>query len=105
MITDTKHPISNPKVNQIVFFKPWQGKDAKKKAYPVIINDGQYMGTYGLSNFWDYQRISPTGRINKNVEQCYGNFTLAKNITVRVVTETIFLDKILTLATRKITVL
>ncbi len=94
MIKDTKYKINEPKVNQVVFFKPWQSKkEAKKKAYPVIINDGQYMGTYGLSNFWNYQRISPTGRINRNVEQCYGNFTLASGFIIRVIAETLVTDE------------
>jgi hypothetical protein len=105
MITNTKVEIKSPKINQVVFFKPWQGKDAKKKAYPVIINDGQYMGQHGLSNFWDWQRLSPTGKINKKVENGYGNFTLANGFVIKVVTETLVADKTATLVARHITVL
>lgn len=108
MITDTKEHISNPKPHQVVFFKPWMGKNEKrKKAYPVIINDGQYMGQHGLSNFWDWQRLSLTGRINKNVEHGYGNFTIAKGFKISVVTETLVYeaDKAATLVSRHITTL
>ena len=80
MITDTGEHITTPEVNRIVFHKPWQGKkEMKKKAYPVIINSGQYLDSlyHRLSNFWDWQRVSPTGKINKKVESGYGNFTIA----------------------------
>jgi hypothetical protein len=109
MITDTNTHISEPKKNQVVFFKPWQGKkDAKKKAYPVIINDGEFFtkGIHGgLCNFWDWQRVSPSGRINKNVEKGYGNFTIAEGFGVKVVTNTITIgDKSTSKLSRKITV-
>jgi hypothetical protein len=107
MITNTKIIITSPKVNQVVFHKAFQGKDAGKKAYSVIINDGQYRdGTFSrLSNFWSWQKVSSTGRINKKVENGYGNFTIANGFKIRIVTETIVADKTTTLVTRHITVL
>jgi hypothetical protein len=78
MLTNTEIPISNPSVNQIVFFKPWQGKnDKRKKAYPVIINSGNYLSNGLISNFWYWQRITPLGNINSTIEHGYGNFTEA----------------------------
>lgn len=83
MITNTGEKIEDPRVNQVVFYKPWQGKtDKRKKAYPVIIKSGQYLSNGRLSNFWDWQRITPTGRINPKVECGYGNFTKASGYEV-----------------------
>lgn len=31
----------------------------------VKIVDGQYMGTFGLSNFWDWQEVLPDGTLGK----------------------------------------
>ena len=84
MITDTGILISNPNVNQIVFFKPWQDKyDKRKKAYPVIINSGDYLSDGSVSNFWYWQRITPSGRINPIIEHGYGNFTEATGYEVK----------------------
>lgn len=78
MLVNTGKEIRKPKIGQVVFFQPWQGKnDNRKKAYPVIITDGQYMGTHGVSNFWYWQRLTPSGRIKPEVEHGYGNFTEA----------------------------
>lgn len=39
--------------------------------YKVKIIDGQYWGTYGISNFWYYKRILKNGKLGR--EQCgYG---------------------------------
>lgn len=79
MLVNTNEQISDPKVNQVVFYQPWQGKnDKRKKAYPVIIKEGEYLSGGRLSNFWYWQRLSPTGRINPKVEHGYGNFTIAE---------------------------
>ena len=84
MLKDSNVRISDPAINQVVFFKPWQGKNAnRKKAYPVIINSGKYLSNGLLSNFWEWQRVSPTGRINNNIESGYGNFTVAWNYEVQ----------------------
>jgi hypothetical protein len=83
MITNTGIHIKEPKVNQVVFFKPWQGKnEMRKKAYPVIIVDGQYLSNGLISNFWSWQRLTPTGRINPKVECGYGNFFQAEGYKV-----------------------
>jgi hypothetical protein len=66
-----------------VFYKPWQGKnDRRKKPYPVIIKSGAYLRNGLLSNHWDWQRVTPTGRINPKVECGYGNFTIASGYEV-----------------------
>ena len=39
----------------------------------VVIVDGQYWGTYGISNFWDWQKVLPDGSISKGVYHGYGN--------------------------------
>lgn len=78
MITNTNEPISSPEKNQVVFFKPWEDeKDKRKKAYPVIINEGQFFSNGAISNFWYWQRITPTGKIKPKIEHGYGNFTIA----------------------------
>ena len=83
MITNTDEHIDEPRINQVVFFKPWQSKnDRRKKPYPVIIKSGQFYSNGRLSNFWDWQRVTPTGRINPNVEHGYGNFTVASGYEV-----------------------
>ena|ERR1035437_9423252 len=105
MIRNTKIGISDPKIDQVVFFKPWQGKDTKKKAYPVIINSGQYMTEHGLSNFWYWQKISPTvGRISKNIEHGYGKFTLAKGYSVKIINMTLVLEETISKVIRKVTI-
>ena len=103
MIIDTGERITAPEVNRVVFFKPWQGKkEMKKKAYPVIINYGQYLD----SNYWYWQRVSPTGKINKKVENGYGNFTIASGyITTVNETSIVCAEGVTREAKRKITVL
>ena len=85
MLVNTGKQISSPKVNQVVFYQPWQGKtDNRKKPYPIIIKDGEYLDSqYGrLSNFWSWHRLTPTGRINPRVESGYGNFFIAEGYQV-----------------------
>jgi len=83
MLVNTGIQVSEPAMNQVVFYQPWQGKnDRRKKAYPVIIKDGAYLRNGRLSNFWDWQRLSPTGRINPKVECGYGNFFKAEGYEV-----------------------
>ena len=83
MIINTGTEISSPKVNQVVFYQPWQGKtDRRKKAYPVIINSGDLFVDGRVSNFWYWQRLTLTGRINPKVEHGYGNFFAAKGYKV-----------------------
>jgi len=37
------------------------------KGYPVKVVDGQYWGTYGLSNFWSWRRVKPDGSLGRLV--------------------------------------
>ena len=75
--------IRNPQLNQVVFFQPWQGKtDSRKKAYPVIINKGDFLVDGRVSNFWYWQRLTPTGRIKGKQEHGYGNFFEARGYLV-----------------------
>ncbi len=41
------------------------------KGYLVKVIDGQYWGTYGVSNFWSWRRVKPDGSLGKLV-QGYG---------------------------------
>lgn len=38
----------------------------------VEITGGQYWGTYGFSNFWDWQEVLPDGRLARKKEHGYG---------------------------------
>jgi len=79
MLVNTGELIRDPKVDQVVFYQPWQGKnDKRKKAYPVIINSGCFLSNDRVSNFWYWQRLTPTGRIKPEVEHGYGNFFIAE---------------------------
>jgi hypothetical protein len=83
MITNTGIEVKEPRINQVVFYQPWQGKnDHRKKPYPVIIVGGCYLSNGLLSNHWDWHRLSPTGRINPKKEYGYGNFTKAEGVEV-----------------------
>ena len=85
MIVDTGLPNFNPRVNEIVFFKPWMGEnDHKKKPYPIIINSGRFYDEDGrLNNYWHWQKVSQvTGRINPNIESGYGRFSKATGYSV-----------------------
>jgi len=84
MLINTGEHITEPQTNTVVFYQPWVNEgDRKKKPFPVIINDGCYLSGGRISNFWYWQRLSPTGRINPNVEHGYGNFTIAKGYEVQ----------------------
>ena len=84
MLINTGEHIADPSHNSIVFFQPWQNnRERKKKPYPVIINSGNYLSGGRISNFWYWQRISPTGRINPKIEHGYGNFSIATGYEVR----------------------
>jgi len=79
MLINTNKEINNPKINQVVFFQPWKGKnDHRKKPYPVIINSGNLFVNNLMSNFWYWQRITPSGRIRPEIEHGYGNFFIAE---------------------------
>jgi hypothetical protein len=85
MLVNTGEQIRNPKINQVVFFQPWQDRrERRKKPYPVIINDGCYVDPIyqRLSNHWTWQRLTPTGRIRPEVEGGYGNFTKAEGYEI-----------------------
>ena len=38
----------------------------------VKIIDGQYWGTYGLSNFWSWRAVLKNGALAKKIESGYG---------------------------------
>ena len=38
----------------------------------VKIISGQYWGTYGLSNFWDWREVLPDGFLSDKLESGYG---------------------------------
>jgi len=42
----------------------------------VQITDGQYWGTYGLSNFWEWREVKKNGKLGK-LESGYGWHTHA----------------------------
>ena len=67
--------ITTPQHNQIVLFKPFRdNKDYKiGDVYKVEIIDGQYWGTFGLSNFWSWYRLDENGNSVRK-ESGYGNF-------------------------------
>ena len=92
MITNTDIRINNPKVNEVVFYQPPRTfKRRDKKPYPVIIKEGCYLSNGRLSNFWYWQRVTPSGRIKSGDEHGYGNFTKAEGwkieIKVKVINE------------------
>jgi hypothetical protein len=74
MITNTEKKIVEPGIGK---------NDGRKKAYPVIIDSGEFCVGGRVSNFWYWQRLSPTGRINPKVEHGYGNFFLAEGYEVQ----------------------
>lgn len=39
---------------------------------PIKIVDGQFMGTHGLSNFWDWKEVLPSGELSKKEKSGYG---------------------------------
>lgn len=39
---------------------------------PIKITDGQFMGTYGLSNFWHWKEVLPSGYLSKKEKNGYG---------------------------------
>jgi len=83
MLVNTGERINDPKVNQVVFFQPWKGKtDKRKKAYPVIINGGCFLSGGRVSNWWNWHRLTPTGRITGAENQGYGSFTKAEGYNV-----------------------
>ena len=84
MLVNTNEHIQDPEKDQVVFFKPWQGKtDNRKKAYPVIINTGCFLSGGRVSNFWYWQQLTPTGRVRPEIEHGYGNFTIASGYEVQ----------------------
>ena len=40
--------------------------------YKVKIVSGQYWGTYGLSNHWDWRRVKKDGTLSKKIYSGYG---------------------------------
>lgn len=84
MLVNTNEYIQEPIKDQVVFFQPWEGKtDKRKKPYPVIINEGCFLSGGRVSNFWYWQRLTPTGRIRPEIEHGYGNFTIAEGYEVQ----------------------
>lgn len=42
------------------------------KGYKVKIVDGEYWGTYGISNFWHWHRVLEDGTLSEEKESGYG---------------------------------
>ena len=83
MLVNTGEQINDPELDQVVFFQPWMGwNDKRKKPYPVIINNGCFLSGGAISNFWYWNRLTPTGRIKGEEEHGYGNFTRAEGYSV-----------------------
>lgn len=83
MLINTNKSINNPKINQVVFYQPPRTlKHKDKKPYPVIINDGCYLSNNRLSNFWEWQKLTPSGRF-RCIEYGYGKFTIAKGYEIQ----------------------
>lgn len=83
MLIDTNKQINSPKVNQVVFFHPARKMKYKpRKSYPVIINEGCFLSNGRVSNFWEWQKLTPTGFIRKT-EHGYGRFTIASGYEVQ----------------------
>jgi hypothetical protein len=83
MIKNTGISIDSPKIGEVVFYQPWQEKnDSRRKPYPVIIVHGAYLQNGLISNFWNWQRLTPSGRIKPKIECGYGNFTKASGYSV-----------------------
>lgn len=64
--------IISPKIGSIVKHK------GLKPEQDVLITDGKYNGTHGVSNFWYWKRILPCGTLLKE-EFGYGNFEKSEN--------------------------
>jgi len=67
MLVNTNKLIKSPKINQVVFYHPPRTlKHRDKKPYPVIINDGCYFYNGRLSNFWEWQKLTASGRFRES---------------------------------------
>jgi hypothetical protein len=67
--------ITSPKSGEVVYFEPFHNTEDYSIGdfYKIKIKDGQYWGTYGLSNFWYWYRLDENGNIIKE-EHGYGKF-------------------------------
>jgi hypothetical protein len=60
--------IQSPAIGQEVLYKNEHGKFV-----PVRVKDGQFWGTYGVSNFWYWDVLNESGGVIEST--CgYGNF-------------------------------
>jgi len=50
----------------------------------VLCTGGQYMGTYGVSNFWDFRKVLKNGKLGKALCDYGLNFT---EVSAKVTTE------------------
>jgi len=48
------------------------GKYFIYKGRPIKIVDGQFMGEFGLSNYWYWKEVLPSGYLSKRRESGYG---------------------------------
>lgn len=67
------------KIGSYFLYSPAEDEDAsekqkKIKPYPVQIVDGQYLDPENgrVSNFWDWRRVMPGGRLSRTKECGYG---------------------------------
>jgi hypothetical protein len=69
--------VPEPLSQDILYFLPFHDTTDYKigEFYKIELIDGQYYGTYGISNFWNWYRLDDkNNRIKK--ESGYGNFYL-----------------------------
>ena len=62
-----------PMIGTVVRHTGWGFKKDKNYPCDVLIISGEYMGQYGISNFWVWRRILNDGELAP-VEQGYGSF-------------------------------
>jgi len=48
------------------------GKYFVYRRRPIKIVCGQFMGTYGLSNYWDWREVLPSGELSEKKKSGYG---------------------------------
>jgi len=67
--------VFEPEKGQIVLFKPFHNTEHYKigDCYKVEIIDGQYWGSYGLSNAWSWYRLTRNSKRGRK-EHGYGCF-------------------------------
>jgi len=82
MLVNTNKRVKCPKINQVVFYQPPRRLKCRDYVpYPVIITDGCYTSNGKISNFWEWQRITLSGKF-KDIGNGYGHFYIAEGYEV-----------------------